>query len=112
MQSNFITLSLSLEVIRALRDVIATLKKADKSLAEQVQRAAASAALNLAEGAKRIGKDQMHLYRIASGSAAEVRTALQVAQAFGHLDKLDLSALEELLDRQAALLYRLTVARR
>ncbi len=104
----FIALSVSVAVIRSLRIVVEALRKRDKDLADQMQRAASSAALNLAEGAKRAGRDQAHHYRIASGSAAEVRTALAVAEAWGHLDGVDLEPSLALLDRQAALLHRLT----
>ncbi len=103
----FIALSVSVLVIRSLRGVVDGLRKRDASLADQVQRAASSAALNVAEGAKRAGRDQLHLYRIAAGSAAEVRAALAVAEAWGHLDGVALASALELLDRQAALLHRL-----
>ena len=64
-------------------------------------------ALNLAEGAQRRGKDQVHHFRIAAGSASEARTALEVSRGLGWLDGLDLGEVESLFDRQAALLYRL-----
>jgi four helix bundle protein len=64
-----------------------------------VRRAASSAALNVAEGSKRAGKDRAHHYRIAAGSAAEVRTAIAVGAAWGYLDQARYQALEALLDR-------------
>ena len=103
----FIALSVSLEVIRGLRPVVSALQRVDRDLAEQVRRAASSAALNVAEGSKRAGKDRAHFYRIAAGSCAEVRAALAVSAGWGHLAAVDLVAVEQLLDRQAALLYRL-----
>ena len=103
----FIALNVSLEVIRGLRPVVEALRRSDKDLAEQVRRAASSAALNVAEGSKRAGKDRAHFYRIAAGSCAEVRAALAVGAGWGHLEAVDLAAVEQLLDRQAALLYRL-----
>jgi len=103
----FIALSVSVSIIGSLRDVVATLRTRDPDLADQLRRAASSVALNIAEGAKRAGRDQLHFYRIASGSVAEVRAALLVADAWGHLEGVELSATRELLDRQAALLYRL-----
>jgi four helix bundle protein len=107
----FIALQVSLEVVRALRDVVAQLATHDGSLADQVRRAASSAALNVAEGAKRAGKDQAHHYRIAAGSAAEVRAAIAVGAAWGYLEGERYQALEALLDRQAALLYRIAQRR-
>jgi len=103
----FITLNVSIEVIRALRQPVEELQRKDKDLAEQIREPASSAALNVAEGSKRNGKDAAHFYRIAAGSCAETRAALKVACAWGHLDELDLAPVEALLDRQAALMYRL-----
>ena len=103
----FIALSVSIEIISALRPVVARLKRVDKSLADQIRRAASSVSLNLAEGAKRTGADQLHFYRVAAGSNAEVRAALAVGDAWGHLDGIDASPLRVLLDREAALLHRL-----
>ena len=103
----FIALSVSLEIISSLRPVVARLKRVDKALADQIQRAASSVSINLAEGAKRAGADQLHFYRIASGSNAEIRAALAVGDAWGHLDGIDTSPLRLLLDREAALLHRL-----
>ncbi len=103
----FIALKVSIEVIAALRPIVEALGRLDAGLADQIRRAATSAALNLAEGAKRNGKDRPHHYRVAAGSAAEVRAALAVAAAWGHLDATTHAALDVPLDRQAAVLYRL-----
>ena len=103
----FIAHQVSIEVVKALRPLVAVLKPQDKDLADQILRAASSVALNLGEGSKREGRDRGYHYRIAAGSCAEVRSALQVASGWGYLDGLDLSAIESLLDREAALLYRL-----
>ncbi len=107
----FIALQVSLEVIRGLRPVVERLGRHDKDLADQVKRAASSAALNTAEGGKRAGKDAAHFFRIAAGSCAEVRAALGVADGWGHLDGLALAEVGSLLDRQAALLHRLAARR-
>ena len=105
--SRFIALSVTIEVVRELRPVVVALKRIDKDLANQIHRAASSVALNLGEGSKRTGGDRLHSFRIAAGSAAEVRAALEVADAWGHLGTRDMKTLLDLLDRQAALLYRL-----
>ena len=104
----FIALSVSLEVVRGLRPVVDRLKTKDRDLADQISRAASSVTLNLAEGAKREGKDMRHFYRIAAGSNAEVRAALALGAAWGHLEGGELTQLESLLDRLAALLHRLS----
>ena len=48
----FIAYEVSIELIRNLRDVAATIKRSDRDLADQLQRAASSAALNLGEGSR------------------------------------------------------------
>ncbi len=108
----FIALRVSIEVVQALRQLVDELALRDRELAEQIRRAASSAALNVAEGAKRAGKDQVHHYRIAAGSAAEVRAAIAVAAAWGYFDDSRRAALDALLDRQAALLFRIARPRR
>jgi four helix bundle protein len=107
----FIALKVSIEVVRALREVVEQLATRDRDLADQIRRAASSAALNVAEGSKRAGKDQAHHCRIAAGSAAEVRAAIAIGAAWGYLDQARYQALEALLDRQAALLYRIAQRR-
>jgi four helix bundle protein len=103
----FIALEVSIEVVQLLRPVIARLHKRDKKLAVQLSDSSSSAPLNLAEGSQRGGKDQLHHYRIAAGSAREARVTVRVAQCAGHLDGLDLTRLDAAMDRQGALLYRL-----
>jgi four helix bundle protein len=87
--------------------VVDALGRSDRGLADQIRRAATSAALNVAEGTKRNGRDRTHHYRIAAGSAAEARAALAVGAAWGHIDATRHQAVDALLDRQAALLHRL-----
>jgi four helix bundle protein len=65
-------------------------------------------AANVAEGNRRRGKDRLHLFRIAAGSADEVRAHLRVAEAFGHVSVQDIEASLEPCDRELAMLYRLS----
>ncbi|HEV8325537.1 MAG TPA: hypothetical protein VG389_28270 [Myxococcota bacterium] len=60
------------------------------------------------EGRRRAGKDRLQSYRIAAGSADEVRAALLVAAAWGWLPEPALAAPLALLDRLLALTWRLT----
>jgi four helix bundle protein len=103
----FIALEVSIEVVQLLRPVIDRLKKRDRKLAGQLADSSSSAPLNLAEGSQRKGGDQLHHYRIAAGSAREARVTVRVARCAGHLDGLELTRLDALMDRQGALLYRL-----
>ena len=104
----FQTLELSLEIICDLRIPVRKLRSLDSKLADQICRAGSSISLNLAEGNRRAGKDKQHHWRIAAGSADEVRTALRVAEAWGYLQVKDTKQALELLDRCLAMLWRLT----
>ena len=52
----------ALDLIRALRPVIAQLKMHSPAAADQVERAASSVVLNLAEGDRRQGRDQKRFF--------------------------------------------------
>ena len=105
----FIAYDVSLDLIRQLRVVMPTIKRADRNLADQIGRAATSVALNLSEGRCRSGGDQRRFYEIAYGSAGEVRAALAVGVAWGWLD--DRAELLATLDRLMGLLWGVTRAR-
>jgi len=105
---SFDALQYTLDAIRHLRQPLATIAQRDPDLARQLRRAAASIALNLSEGLQRAGKDRLHLWRVAAGSAAETVTCLRVAEAWGDLDEPAVTAPLALLDRVRAMLWRLT----
>lgn len=109
MAGKFQVYEVALELVSALRPSVDALARRDRDLADQVRRAGSSVVLNIAEGARRWGKDRLHFYRIAAGSAAEMRVALQVARAWEFLESN--SEVEALLDRVLAMLWRLTQAR-
>jgi four helix bundle protein len=111
MTRRFEVLAVALEAVTALRPVVEKIRQADKDLAGQIRRAASSMPMCIAEGAERAGGDRSHLYRVAAGSAAEVRTALAIALAWGYVESAKVIAVEELLDRVTAMLWRLTHAR-
>jgi four helix bundle protein len=100
-----------LEMAVALWPALDQIEQRDRDLTDQIRRAAASVVLNIAEGAQRSGKDRLHCFRIAAGSAAEVRAGLTLAQAWGYLDSTGQVQVETLLDRVLAMLWRLTHAR-
>ena len=104
----FQAFEVSLQMIRALGAPLTVVERRDPSLATQIRRAAASVSLNLAEGGRRRGKDRIHLWRVASGSAAEVRASLRVAEAFGYLDAAGTDEALGLCDRMLAMLWGLT----
>jgi len=57
-----------------------------KPIADQVIRSASSVPANLAEGAGRSGRDRIHHWRIAYGSAKEVDTHLRLLVGAGAID--------------------------
>ena len=103
----FDVLEYSLELIRNLRNTVDS-PLVDHDLRSQLRRAATSIALNISEGARRTGKDRLHHYRVAAGSAAEVRTALAIVIAWNDVDPTNLEHALELLDRILAILWTLT----
>jgi four helix bundle protein len=106
MRQTFHAYDAALAMVAALRPVLAELAKGDRALTDQVRRAASSVTLNLAEGNRRMGQDRLQFFRIAAGSAAEVRAALEVARAWGYIDAAAVAEAE--LDRVLAMVWRLT----
>ena len=104
----FDAFDVALEMVRSLRQPLAAITERDPALAQQLRRAAASVPLNLSEGRRRTGRDRIHLWRIAAGSADEVVASLRVAEAFGHLDPAATAPTLALCDRVLAMLWRLT----
>jgi four helix bundle protein len=105
---SFDAFDVALDMIRSLRDPLAALAQRDPALAQQLRRAAASVPLNLSEGRRRQGRDRLHLWRVAAGSADEVVASLRVAEAFGHVDAPSVAPALALCDRVLAMLWRLT----
>ena len=103
----FHALELSLDLIRSLRQPLRRLAQRDAQLDRQIRAAASSVALNLGEGSRRAGKDRRYHFRVASGSANEVRTALRVGEAWGHLERADTARPLEILDRLLGMLWGL-----
>ena len=104
----FDLLEVGLETIATLRGPLDELRKRDADLFRQIRRAASSITLNIAEGNRRQGADRLHLWRVAAGSADEVRVGLRCAVAWGDLRVEDTERSLELLDRICAMLWRLT----
>lgn len=106
MEKGFHAYEAALGLVRVLGPLHAQVHKSDRDLASQIRRAGSSILLNLAEGAGRRGRDRIHFYRIALGSAREVRAALDVARAWKAIGSSPEA--DALLDRVCAMLWRLT----
>ena len=93
---------LSIDLVKLVAPVA---EAVDAGLADQLRRVVASVPANLAEGSGRIGKDRLHHYRIAYGSARELRAHLDIA---GRLAYADTATADRLADRVTGLVYGLT----
>ena len=78
-----------------------------KPIADQVIRSASSVPANLAEGAGRSGRDRLHHYRIAYGSAKEVDTHLRLLTGARAINNLQATTAINLFDEVRALTWRL-----
>ena len=102
----FVAYDVALDLVRALRPVVAQLRKYSSDAADQVERAASSIVLNLAEGGRRHGRDPRRFFDMAHGSAGEIRGALDLAGAWGW--QVESQQARVLLDRELGLLWGLT----
>jgi four helix bundle protein len=109
--SRFQVLDLAVSAIETLRPVVARIRQCDRDLGEQIRRALSSVALNIGEACGTEGGNRAARFSTAAGSNAEVRAALRVAVAWGYVSVSQLEAGEQLLDRVAAMLYRLGARR-
>jgi four helix bundle protein len=87
------------------------IRQCDRDLGEQIRRALSSVALNIGEAIGSDGGNRVARFSTAAGSNAEVRAALRVAAAWQYVCARDVEAGEQLLDRIAAMLYRLGARR-
>ena len=78
-----------------------------KPIADQIIRSASSVPANIAEGAGRSGRDRLHHYRIAYGSAKEVDTHLRLLIHAGALNTDRSASALQLFDDVRAMTWRL-----
>ena len=74
---------LSIELIEALRPLVPRIERSDRSLADQLTRAATSVALNIAEAEHSDPGTRKSRFFSAAGSANESLAGLRVAAAWG-----------------------------
>jgi len=98
----------AIEFVALADGVIETLPRGRAYLADQLQRAATSIALNIAEGAGEwSGADKARFYRMARRSATECAAVLDVCRTLRVSDEARLSQGRELLIRAVQMLVRL-----
>jgi len=98
---------LSIALVEALRPLIVHIRRHDRSLADQLVRAANSVALNIAEAELSDPGNQRARFNTAAGSANEALAAVSVAIAWGYFAPGDAEAPVALLRRVIAMLWKL-----
>jgi len=94
-------------VVRELVPILHTIREHDKSLADQLKRAAQSVVLNIAEARGSDAGNARARFSTACGSAMEVRAALNVACDWGYIETRRATHLDERLDEVCAITWRL-----
>jgi four helix bundle protein len=107
-ESRFHALDVALEIIRELAPIVERIRRRDTGLAKQIKEAGSSLPLNVAEASRRKGGDRRYHFTVAAGSADEVRVALLAAEAWGYIAMCELGSVLTLLDRELAMLSRLS----
>jgi four helix bundle protein len=100
--------SVSIQVVEALRPLVIRIKRCDRSLADQLTRAASSITLNIAEGSYSDPGNRKARFFTAAGSANETRAALRLAVAWGYCTPQQADGARVLVERVIALLWKLT----
>jgi len=103
----FDALEVSLQFLDQLVPLEERIRRKSPRLGKQLGDAAESISLNLGEGRRRRGGDARHHYEMAAGSASEVTTALRMAVLRRFITADELAAVDVLLDRVRAMLWRL-----
>ena len=94
-------------MLDAIAPLVGRIAEHDRSLSDQLRRAAQSVTLNLAESTgHRAGNRRLRL-ESALGSTYETRAALRVARTWGYLPAEQTDPALTLADRVAAMTYRL-----
>ena len=99
---------LSYQLIEDLRPLVEVIRKRDRSLADQLMRAASSVALNISEGDLSDPGNQKARFFTAAGSASESRAALRVAVGWRHITPEAAAPARERLNHIIAILWKLT----
>jgi four helix bundle protein len=103
-----IVADLSIEVIEKLRLLMARIKSRDKSLADQIRRAASSVVLNIGEAEYSDPGNRRARFYTAAGSAGETRAAVRLAVASGIVPRAEGEPVTALLNRILPMLWKLT----
>jgi len=106
--ANLIVGDVASQLIEALQPIVERIKRRNRSLSDQLVRAATSIALNIGEADySDPGNKRARLFT-AAGSASETRLALRAAVAWKYCAPSEAEAARQLLDRVVAMLWKLT----
>ena len=105
---NLVVGNVALEMVEALQPLVSRIKRQDRSLADQLVRAASSVVLNVAEADYSDPGNKRSRLFTAAGSANEVRAAVKLAVAWKYCACGEVETAQQLLDRVIAMLWRLT----
>ena len=106
--NHFDCLEAGYDLLGDLRGPLRRIRQVDTRLHTQLRTAALSIPLNVAEGRGRTGKDRVHHWRIAHGSAEEVVAILRSAERLGDLAPRDCATAHATLTRLCQMLWRMT----
>ena len=111
-QNRFRLADTMIELARPVGAVARAVRPHDRDLADQMLRAWTSANNNLNEGRHQRGNKSTNRFDDAMGSARETRTAILLAEAYGHVPATKAIPLAARIDQCVAQLYRLLHPRR
>ena len=103
----FIVHDLTLQMLGKLKPLIEQVRRQDRSLADQMQRAGQSTFLNIAEGRSARGRNEVAKFQLALTECRETRAALQLAVAWGYVSEAVSAEVDAELDQVAAILWTL-----
>ena len=92
-------------VVRELVPLLHIIREQDRSLADQLKRAAQSVVLNIAEARGNDAGNARARFSTACGSAKEVRAALNVASDWGYIEAHRANHLDERLEEVCAITW-------
>ena len=103
----FIVHDLTLQTLSKLKPLVEQMRRHDRSLADQLQRAGQSTFLNIAEGRSARGRNELAKFQLALTECREARAALQLAVAWGYVSAAASVEVDTGLDQVAAMLWAL-----
>ena len=107
----FKVLEMALRLDGSLRAPLAMIRRHNRSLEGQMDRALAGVVMQLAESTGRNGADRTHLVRIAAGSLCECVAGMRLALGRAYVRDADVAGALALADQIGAILYTLAPRR-